>query len=168
MPGKWNVHMASQNRFDKARSNWRSLYSWVSWFNKALKKVWKPASLMIFLISGDNISHMPSTFKGYRSFWGSAKQSSTHHQEVQNLHAPTNFPCSKITYPTKFPMTIVTYLSNFSMTKNCMPQQNYPWPKIACSQQNYPWPKISYPTKTPQSIAIYTQQSFPWPKSHVK
>ena len=59
MPRKWKVQVVSQNRSNKARSNWRSLYSLASWFNKAWKKIWNLASLMMFLMSGDNISYMP-------------------------------------------------------------------------------------------------------------
>ena len=57
MPGKWKVYVVSQKRSAKARSNWRSLCSYVSWFNKVSKKVLKPASLMMFLMLGDNDAH---------------------------------------------------------------------------------------------------------------
>ena len=40
-------------------SNWRSLYSLISWSNRAQKKVWKPTSSMTFFMFGDNTSHLP-------------------------------------------------------------------------------------------------------------
>ena len=57
MPRKWKVQVVSQKHSIKARSNWRSLYSCVSWFNKVSKKVPKPASLVIFFMLGDNGAH---------------------------------------------------------------------------------------------------------------
>ena len=67
MPGKWKVLVVSQKRFAKARSNWRSLYSCVSWFDKASKKVPKLASLMMFLMLRDNDAH--SLFNIWRLPW---------------------------------------------------------------------------------------------------
>ena len=43
------------------------MYSWDSWFNKASKKFLKPALLIIFMIFGDNISHVP--FSIWRLPW---------------------------------------------------------------------------------------------------
>ena len=57
MPRKWKVHVMSRKCSAKARSNWRSLYSCVSWFNKVSKKVPKPASLMMFFMLVDNATH---------------------------------------------------------------------------------------------------------------
>ena len=57
MPGKWKVQVVSQKHSTKARNNWRSLYSYVSWFDKASKKAPKSASLMMLLMLGDNAAH---------------------------------------------------------------------------------------------------------------
>ena len=165
MPRKWNVHVVSQNRSDKARSNWRSLYSWVSLCNKASKKVWKPVSLMMFLISGDNISYMPF------NIWRLPRLL----RFCKTKFGPSS-AWSKITCPPKFSTPKLHVQNFFFMIKNLILNKNFPWPKISCPTKNFPMTKNLMPNKKffmtknhipDQKFSMFKNhipsKKFPWP-----
>ena len=120
MPEKWKVYVVSQKHSNKTRTNWRSFYSWVFWFNKASKKVPKPTSLMIFLIFGDNASHMP--FNIWRLPWHLrfCNTNLAHHQDAKNSHAKKN---------------LILYQQKFLMTKNHTSKKINVPPKFYHDQQ---------------------------------
>ena len=121
MPGKWKVQVVSQKHSAKARSNWRSLYSCVSWFNKALKKVPKPASLMMFFMLGDNVAH--ALFNIWRLLWL---------LRLYNTKAAHQFPWPKPKWPKISIKKIYIYSHNQcpTTTKKSTPHQNFTTIKI--------------------------------------
>ena len=129
---------------------------------------------MMFLISRDNISHMPF------SIWRLPQLL----RFFKTKFDPSS-GCPQITYPTKF-STTKNYIPNeiFHNQKLHAPIKIFPQPKITCSKilmtkitcskitmtkitcsKNFPWSNITYPTKIfhVQKISCPTK-IFPWPK----
>ena len=156
MPRKWNVHVVSQNRSDKARSNWRSLYSWVSWCNKASKKVWKPVSLMMFLISGDNISYMPFNIWRLPRLLRFCKTKFGPSSAWSKITCPPKFSTPKLHVQNFFFHDQKSHTQQkFSVTKNLMPnkkfshdQKSHAQQKIFHDQKSHTRPKIFHVQKS--------------------
>ena len=139
MPRKWKVQVVSQNRSNKARSNWRSLYSLASWFNKAWKKIWNLASLMMFLMSGDNISYMPFNIWRLPQLLRFYKTKFS-----QSLRCPQNTMSqnthSKISTNKKIPCP-----------KNLMPKNSMSNKKILCKKSHVQHQQTKKSNKNPMS-----------------
>ena len=147
-------------------SDRRSLYSWVSWFNK----VWKKILEARFINDVLNIwrQYLPYAFQHWRLPWLlrfckiEFSQSLRWPQYFQpKSHVQNNFPCPKIffQYPTKIPCLTNFFfpcLKNIFPTKNLMSQKNFsnqnPMSKekrFSVSTKIFHAQKFFFPTKIP-------------------
>ena len=166
MLGKWKVHVVSQKCFAKARSNWKSLYSCVSWFNKVLKKVPKLASLTMFLMLGDNDSHV--FFNTWRLPWLLRlcnTKSLAHHSMTNHI------PCQKKSHvQKKISHNQNPYVQKLFTTKNHAPKKvNAPPHKKIIIKKKKPMPHQKFHhnqnfshvhTQLPNLFSITTHKNF--------
>ena len=123
---------------------------------------------MMFLISRDNISHMPF------SIWRLPQLL----RFFKTKFDPSS-GCPQITYPTKF-STTKNYIPNeiFHNQKLHAPIKIFPQPKITCSKipmtkitcsKIFPWSNITSPTKISHDLTSHTLQRFSMSKKfHVQ